>query len=99
MCIDWLQGSHSSNPAVSAGDDPGASTRFQTRVNSVGATGGRGMQNATPTSRLPIDHASGEMVSGNNVMVPDYMGRAHVLSPPIDPQAASRLVAEYAPHC
>jgi len=93
-----IQGGHSSNPAVSAGDDPGAGNRFQMRVNSVGATGGRGLQTVTPTSRLPIDHASGEMMAGNNPMVPDNTGRAHGHTPPMDPQAASRLMAEFSPH-
>jgi hypothetical protein len=94
-----IQGGHSSNPAVSAGDDPGASNRFQMRVNSVGAAAGRGLQSGTPTSRLPIDHASGEMLAANNAVLPDYTGRAHGHTPPMDPLASGRLVAEYAPHC
>lgn len=97
ICIS--QGGHSSNPAVSAGEDPGAGSRFQMRVNSVGATGGRGLQSVTPTSRLPMDHAGGEMMAGNNPMVPDYTGRTHGHTPPMDPQATSRLMAEFVPHC
>ena len=69
------------------------------RVNSLGATGGRGLQTVTPTSRLPMDHAGGEMMAGNNPMVPDYTGRTHGHTPPMDPQATGRLMAEFAPHC
>ena len=97
MC---LQGGHSSNPAVSAGDDPAAAAlnRFQSRINSVGATGGRGLQTATPTSRLP-DHSGGDMMSGNPATgIPDYTGRMHGHTPTVDPQASGRLAAEYGPH-